>query len=135
MRSFASYTLAVSLLAASLPGCVERELTVTTVPADAEVFLDGRRLGRSPVTVPFTFYGTREIVARRTGYLPERHLETMEPPYFQEAPEDLYYETLTSDPYRDHREFRYVLTPVSPADTSKDRVEERAADAARLRER
>lgn len=125
----------VALLAAGTFGCVERRLTITTVPTDAEIFLDGRRVGMSPVTVPFAFYGTREIVARKVGYLPERHRETLVAPYFQESPYDLYYEAMTRDQYLDHRDYNYVLTPVGEQDTARARVLEKRAEAGELRAR
>lgn len=119
----------------ALPSCVERELTVVTAPAGADVFLDGHRLGQAPVTVPFTFYGTREIVLRKAGYRTERRFEVMAPPYFQEAPYDFYYETLTKDRYLDDRTFRYTMQPLTEADVSVDRVKEKIAEVHELRAR
>ncbi len=121
------------LLAAALPACVERTLSIETVPEKADVFLDGQLLGQSPVTVPFTHYGTREIVVRKAGYRTERHLETMIPPHFQDPPYDLYYEILTRDRYVDHRPYRYVLAPQDESDTSRAVVEKTMEDAKAVR--
>lgn len=118
---------------ALLPGCVERMMTISTVPEGADIYLDGTPVGPSPVTLPFTHYGTREIVCRKMGFETVRSFETMEPPYFQEFPHDLYYETLTADEYSDHRQYRYVLAPNSPADTEKSVVDEKLKEAAELR--
>ena len=124
--------LAVALLATT-SGCVERMMTISTVPEGADIYLDGKAIGQSPVTVPFTFYGTREIVCRSLGYETVRAFETLEPPYFQEFPYDLYYETLTADEYSDHRSFRYVLAPNSAADTDMAIVEQKMKEAGELR--
>jgi hypothetical protein len=64
-----------AVLAATLPwicgGCVSRTLVITSEPTDALVLLDGRPLGRTPVEVPFTWYGTREVFLYREGPMPE----------------------------------------------------------------
>lgn len=131
----AKHALILIALVATLPSCVERKLTVVSVPAGADVFLDGHRVGQAPVTVPFTFYGTREVVLRKPGYHAERHMEVMTPPYFQEAPYDFYYETLTKDLYRDDRTLRYAMRPQSEADYSRERVAEAVDEVHELRAR
>jgi len=124
--------LAFGCLLSSM-GCVERLMTISTVPEGADIYLDGKSIGTSPVTVPFTFYGTREIVCRNLGHQTVRSFETLEAPYFQEFPYDLYYETLTADEYSDHRSFRYVLSPNEAADTDITVVEEKMKEAGELR--
>lgn len=108
---------------------------IATVPAGADLFVDGQPVGKSPVTLPFTFYGPREIVARMPGYRVERREEVLEPPYFQQFPYDLYYETLTKDLYTDRREFHYLLAPVDESDTAESVVREKLLEAKELRER
>jgi len=51
------------LLAAGLlfSGCVIRSLTIRSEPTGAPVYLDEREVGRTPVTVEFDHYGTREV--------------------------------------------------------------------------
>ncbi len=123
----------ISILLLALPACVERTMSIETVPEKADVFLDGKLLGQSPVTVPFTHYGTREIVVRKAGFRTERHMETMIPPHFQDPPYDLYYEILTRDQYVDHRPYRYVLAPQDESDTSRAVVEKTMEDAKAVR--
>ncbi|HIA28532.1 MAG TPA: PEGA domain-containing protein, partial [Planctomycetes bacterium] len=53
---------ATSLL--SVTGCVERMMQIRSEPTGAQVFLDGRHIGATPVTVAFDFYGTREVMVR-----------------------------------------------------------------------
>ncbi|MBK6939494.1 MAG: PEGA domain-containing protein [Planctomycetes bacterium] len=132
-RTTALLTLILATLA--LPACVERTLTIVTVPDAADVYLDGRFAGKSPVTLPFSYYGTREIVVRKPGYRVERHLETMTAPHFQQPPWDLYYETLTSNLYVDAWTFPYVLTPQTEADVSEEAVRQKMLEAKELRER
>lgn len=119
------------LLALALPCCVERTMTIRSIPADADLFLDGVRVGRTPVTLPFSDYGTREFVVRKPGYEVVRSRETMEEPYFQEFPTDVYYEILTRDLYKDHREFQYVLQPTPESEMT---LEAMKASAERTKE-
>lgn len=44
-----------------LAGCIERTITVTSKPAGALVYLNDEEIGRTPVTVPFTFYGVYDV--------------------------------------------------------------------------
>ncbi|MEM6460042.1 MAG: PEGA domain-containing protein [Planctomycetota bacterium] len=58
------------LALASGGGCVERTISITSAPAGALVYLNDREVGRTPVTVPFTFYGTYDVRLERDGYAP-----------------------------------------------------------------
>ena len=125
--------LAVAALALGSAGCVERRLSIETVPEGAEVIVDGRSVGRSPVTVPFDFYGAREIVCRLPGHETVRSIERLEPPFFQRFPWDLYYEVLTRERYVDHRSFRYVLRPMTEEELSREVVDRRMREAKEMR--
>ena len=51
---------AIVLIAAVLAaggGCVEREMTLTTDPPGALVYVSDKEIGRTPVTQPFLWYG------------------------------------------------------------------------------
>jgi hypothetical protein len=126
---------AALVLALTTVSCVERKMTIRTVPPAAEIFLDGTRVGPSPVTLPFTEYGVREIVARLPGYRVMRRSVEMKEPYFQQFPVDLYYEALTSDLYLDHREYQFVLEPNTEDDVSRESVDAALKQAAEMRDR
>jgi hypothetical protein len=67
-----SRALRILAAAAVLPfgaGCVERTMLIRTEPPGAEVLVDARRVGRTPVEVPFTYGGTHEILVYREGEL------------------------------------------------------------------
>lgn len=63
-----------------LSGCVSRRLTIRTNPPGALVKLNGKRLGFSPVSTDFTYYGTYEIELIKDGYETETILQTISPP-------------------------------------------------------
>ncbi len=46
-------------------GCVTRTITVKTNPSNALVYIDDELAGESPVTIPFTYYGTRKIMIEK----------------------------------------------------------------------
>ncbi|MCX7703158.1 MAG: PEGA domain-containing protein, partial [Planctomycetota bacterium] len=52
-----------------LGGCVLREFLIQSEPAGAEVFLDGRYIGKTPLKQSFDFYGTHRVVLRKNGYI------------------------------------------------------------------
>jgi len=45
----------------ALVGCVERTITITSEPSGALVHLNDEEIGRTPVTVPFRFYGVYDV--------------------------------------------------------------------------
>ncbi len=55
---------------AALPGCVERTITITSTPSGALVHLNDEEVGRTPVTVPFTFYGVYDVRLEAEGHQP-----------------------------------------------------------------
>ena len=65
--------LVAPLLFLCLAGCVERLISVRSDPPGAAVLLDGDPVGVTPVEVPYTWYGTRDVTvelqAKRTYIL------------------------------------------------------------------
>ena len=60
-KKFAAALLLVTPL---LPGCIERKITFGSSPAGAIVTLNDEEVGRTPVSVPFTWYGNYDIKLR-----------------------------------------------------------------------
>ena len=58
----------VVLTAVVFGGCVERRLTINTAPQGATVLLNDQDVGRSPVTVPFNWYGDYSVRISMDGY-------------------------------------------------------------------
>lgn len=56
-----SWMLLAGGFAASAVGCVQRTITVTSQPEGALVYLNDEEVGRTPLTVPFTFYGVYDV--------------------------------------------------------------------------
>jgi PEGA domain-containing protein len=127
--------LAVALLAALATGCVERKMFIRSDPPGANVLLDGQPVGETPVEVPFTYYGTRELVFRKKGFDERRILETVDEPVYQLFPLDFVCEILVPAKITDRHEVAVTLTP-TPTDESGQPDVDRAIERARaLRER
>jgi hypothetical protein len=76
-------------LAASLAGCVEREMKITSEPSGALVEVSGVQVGRTPLTLPFTWYGDYEILLRYDGYQTLKTHANLVPPIYEVPPLDL----------------------------------------------
>ena len=51
-------------------GCIRRTLSITSTPSDALVWVNHREVGRTPVVVEFTHYGTYDVRIEREGMEP-----------------------------------------------------------------
>lgn len=82
------------LLATGLGGCVQRVISITSEPSGALVHLNDREVGRTPVEVPFTFYGTYDVRLEREGCEPMWTTGEAEMPWWEAPPVDLLAEAL-----------------------------------------
>ena len=51
-------------------GCVRRKLNITSTPEGALVYLNDREVGRTPLDIDITYYGTYDVRLLRDGYEP-----------------------------------------------------------------
>ncbi len=112
-----SITLAFGVGVAALAGtgCVERTITIETDPPGALVYLNDEEAGRSPLTVPFTWYGTYDVRIERDGYQTISTAAETAPPWHEHPGPDLLVELLpwtTEVKYH----WQYELVPNQPAD-------------------
>ena len=83
-RQLARCLLAASAAGCLVPvGCVSRRMTICSDPPGALVMLEGREIGYTPVSVDFTYYGTREITLVKDGYESLTTLQCYEKPWYQ----------------------------------------------------
>ena len=105
-------TILLLLLASSaLAGCVRRTLIVETDPPGAEVWIDGDPVGLTPVRIPFSHYGTREIVVAKGGFALIHERRPMKAPWYQRFPLDFFTENAWPGTFVDERYFVYALQP------------------------
>ncbi|WP_432798913.1 PEGA domain-containing protein [Poriferisphaera sp. WC338] len=51
-------------------GCVKRKINISSAPEGALVYLNDQEVGRTPLDVGFTFYGTYDVRIEKQGYQP-----------------------------------------------------------------
>lgn len=128
MKAFAFPLLLLSTISLIAPaGCVERELFIQTNPPAAEVWINGRLEGDSPLTLPFNYYGCRDVELRKEGYRAQRtHLE-LSSPWYQHFPFDFFFDVLWPGTLTDRHEILFELEPYMPKDIhDRDQILERA---------
>ncbi len=111
-----AYTrLVVAVLALSaLAGCVERELTITSEPSGALVYLSEVEVGRTPLTVPFTWYGDYEVILRREGYETLKTHTEIDAPLYDTFPIDFVSQALVPWTYHYRVSRHFELSPQTP---------------------
>ncbi len=94
-------------------GCVTRTITVKTNPSNALVYIDDKLAGESPVTIPFTYYGTRKIMIEKRdedGRLTHERttaLEKIKAPVYEIFPLDFFSELLWPRELKDEHVLNY----------------------------
>lgn len=112
--------IALSLVLAALslgPACIQKSIGIRSEPPGATVYLDGVEVGRTPVDyIPFDFYGTREIVLARPGYLPERRIVAIDEPWYETFPIDIFTDLLIPWNVQDRRSYYFALRRTEPVE-------------------
>jgi len=112
--------LMMGLLAtAALGGCygqVQRTITIDSEPRGALCWLNDNEIGRTPVTVPFTWYGTYGVRLEHPGFEILVAEATVRAPVSQWIPLDLAYETVVPGVHYDTHEFHFAMHEGKPVD-------------------
>ena len=69
MRALLAIAVTSCLIGCTTSG-VQRTIHITSEPSGALVHLNDEEVGRTPLTVPFTFYGTYDVRLEKDGYHP-----------------------------------------------------------------
>lgn len=107
-------TSAIGVLCVS--GCVQRRLIVKTQPEGAFVSIDNIPVGYSPVSVPHTYYGTREFKVEKDGYKTVNVQERIRPKWYSTFPISFITENFWPREIRDQRIFDFQLQPKTLTD-------------------
>ncbi len=99
-------------------GCIERTITIKTEPEEATVFLNDQEVGRSPVKVPFTWYGDYDIIIRKKGYQTIQTHHNVRAPWYELPGIDIVTECLIPVTVHDDRVLdTFVMAPQEPPST------------------
>ncbi len=107
-------------------GCVQRRLTIRSNPPGAMVYVDDQPIGNSPVSTPFTYYGTRKIRLEKDGFETVKVEQNFNPPWYEIPPLDFFSENLGMTERRDERVVDFQLYPqaIVPTDRLRARAEQ-----------
>jgi len=109
-------TLAAALAMTGCYGQVQRTITIDSEPRGALCWLNDNEIGRTPVTVPFTWYGTYSVRLEHPGYEALVSEARVRAPISQWIPLDLAYETVVPGVHYDTHEFQFALKKAQPTD-------------------
>ena len=109
-------------------GCVDRVLQVRSDPPDATVTLDDQVVGKTPIDIPYTWYGKRYLSVELQGYTQVRELIALNPPWWQYFPLDFITDVLIPFTFEDRSEFTYHLDKANVSDEELREVKRRAAE-------
>ena len=107
-------------------GCVERSVTINSQPQGAIVYLNDKEIGRTPVTVPFEWYGDYDIILRKEGMETVKTHEKIVQPWYEYMPFDIFSELLYPGTIHNDHYMEFELQPAEVVDI-KD-LEQRALD-------
>ena len=110
--------IVVGFLILLLAGCAEHRIIINSEPPGAAVRLDGQEKGITPISVPFTFYGSREIVLEKDGYQTYKSIIPVNPPIFQVFPFDILL-LFVPYPFVDNHSFYFILEKQGKTDIKK----------------
>jgi len=115
MRSLLTVIVLITS-AGVLAGCVEREMTITSEPAGALVYVSGVEVGRTPLTREFLWYGDYDIILRLDAHETLKTHASIKPPIYEIPPIDLFSQ-IAPWTYHDRRYLHYRLKPLKlPSD-------------------
>lgn len=107
-------------------GCVQRRLIVKTQPEGAFVSIDRHPVGYSPVSVPYTYHGTRDIQIEKDGYKPINVQQRVRPNWYSRFPVSFFTENFSPREIRDQRILDFQLQPKTM--TGENELLDRAND-------
>ncbi len=97
-------------------GCTQRTITITSNPPGALVHLNDQEVGRTPVTVPFTWYGTYDVRLEAEGHQVLWTQQEARPPLWDLPGPDLIAEAIPGS--RVDLKWHFELQPKAQMDTA-----------------
>ena len=125
------WLLLLVTLFASQTGCVRRRMTIRSNPPGALVYVDERRIGFTPVSTPFTYYGVRDVQLVKDGFETVNEQHRVAAPWYQYPVVDFISENLWPFEIRDERLIDFELQPQQAIPPSQvlQRAEQLRGDA------
>jgi hypothetical protein len=101
----------LSLSAVCLSGCVQRRFIIRSQPEGAFVTIDNTPIGYTPLKVPYTYDGTREIQLEKDGFKTIQVSERFQSPWYLRFPTNFFTENFAGREIRQERLLDFELEP------------------------
>jgi hypothetical protein len=126
MHYFRKYFLVgIGILLLSQSGCVQRRLLIRSEPEGALVTVDKKTVGHTPVLVPFTYYGTRDIKLEKDGFDTVKVQQRVRAPWYEYPPISFFADNFAFREIRDTRALDFQLPPKTQ--TNEDQLIKRGS--------
>lgn len=119
-----SFICAILLPILMAGGCVERELTIKTVPTGGVVTLNDEEIGEAPVTVSFEWYGDYNVRIGKAGCETLVTHRNLPRPWYDVFPFDFFAGVVWPGTIKDKYEWTFDLKPYQ--ETSREQLIEQA---------
>jgi hypothetical protein len=86
-------------------------MTVRSIPAGATVYIDEQPIGQTPVSTPFTYYGTRKIQLVKDNFETLTVKQTFNPPWYEYPVIEFFSENVWPWELRDERGLDFQMIP------------------------
>ena len=113
-RLTCTFGLTVLVLTLAVAGCVQRTISITSSPSGALVHLNDEEVGRTPLQVPYTFYGTYDVRLEKDGHHPLWTKQKTKAPWWEAPGPDLLAEMIPNN--KVEQNWHFDLETVSPAE-------------------
>lgn len=100
-------------------GCVSRSMTIESEPSGAQISINGKKAGVTPLKYKFEFYGTYIFVLEKEGYRPKKVYQKVAAPLYEKFPIDLFSDVLIPAKIKDNRKYSYKLDKNEKPDVKK----------------
>lgn len=99
-------------------GCVERRLYLRSDPPGANVTVNGKDIGMTPVKMPFITYGDYDIVMSAPDHQRLQKVVSVEPPWWETIFLDFFIENVCPWTVTDEHDISLKLQPLAASDES-----------------
>lgn len=110
IAKFAILSLLIAICVGST-GCVQRRLIIRSQPEGAFVTIDRQQIGLTPLSVPYTYSGTREIQLEKDGYKTIKVQQRIDPTWYEKFPVSFFTENFSPREIRDERLLEFQMEP------------------------
>jgi hypothetical protein len=111
-----------------LTGCVERLISIKSDPPGADVYVDGELKGKTPVEVPYEWYGGRDVTLEMPGFVSVTKRVVLRYPWWQIFPLDFITDLLIPFTLTDRTELHFMMARETGEKEDIDGLKKRAQE-------